>query len=193
MRPRFLMAFVIAAPLAAGCGVPADRHPVAVPGGVVRPALGPTTTTPTPATQATLFFVQAEQLVPVVRSVTRPDLEAVLEVLLTGPTEAELAAGLRTAISPQRNIRSVHTDGTTAVIDLTTTFVEVGGEEQILALAQIVLTATGTPGITNVRFELEGQPVEVPRAEGTLSSGPLTASDYAALRTSDPPPQPAKP
>jgi spore germination protein GerM len=192
MRSRSLMALVIAASLAAGCGIPADRHPEAVPGGVVRPALGPTTTTPTPATLATLFFVQAEQLVPVVRSATRPGLQAVLEVLLTGPTEAELAAGLRTAVSPQSNIRSVGTDGSTAVIDLTTTFVEVGGEEQILALAQIVLTATAIPGITNVRFELEGQPVEVPRAEGTLSSGPLTASDYASLRTA-PPPQPGKP
>jgi spore germination protein GerM len=111
-------------------------------------------------------------------------VQAALEVLFSGPTEAELAAGLRTAISSQTNVRSIRTEGSTAVIDLTTTFVEVGGEEQILALAQIVLTATATPGITDVRFELEGQAVEVPRADGTLSSGPLRATDYESFRAS---------
>lgn len=193
MRPLATMAFIGAALLAAGCGIPADPHPVAVPGGVVRPALGPTTTTPTPATQATVFFVQAEHLVPVARSTIRPDMQAVLQVLFSGPTEAELAAGLRTAISAQPNVRSIATEGSSAVIDLTSTFVEVGGEEQILALAQIVLTATAAPGITSVRFQLEGQAVEVPRADGTLSSGPLTATDYASLREPAPPSPAGKP
>lgn len=189
MRPRATRAFITAALLLPGCGIPADRHPVAVPGGVVRPALGPTTTTPAPSTQATIFFVQAERVVPVTRSTTRSDLQAVLQVLLSGPTETELAGGLRTAISTQSNIASVSADGNTAVVDLTATFVEVGGAEQILALAQLVLTATATPGITNVRFQLEGQGVEVPRADGTLSSGPLTASDYASLQQGvEPPP-----
>jgi hypothetical protein len=179
-RPTPVLAAVLV--LLAGCGIPADRHPVAVPGGVVRPALGPTATTPTPETRATVFFVQAEQLVPVARSTTRPDLQAVLDVLFIGPTETELAAGLRTAISNQTTVRSVRTYASTVVIDLTTTFVEVGGPEQILALGQIVLTATATPGVTDVRFQLEGQPVEVPRADGTLSSGPLSANDYESLR-----------
>ena len=182
MRRTATAALVAAALLLTACGIPADRHPVAVPGGVVRPALGPTPAPPTPATQATVFFVQAERLVPVARSTTRPDAQAVLQVLFNGPTETELAAGLRTAISTQTNVRSVSTDRSTAVIDLTTTFVEVGGQEQILALGQVVLTATATPGITDVRFQLEGQAVEVPRADGTLSSGPLTAADYESLR-----------
>jgi hypothetical protein len=184
MRGAATKALVAAALLVAACGIPTDRHPTAMPGGVVRPALGPTPITPTPATRATVFFVQAENLVPVDRSTTRPDVQAALEVLFSGPTETELAAGLRTAISSQTNVRSIRTEGGTAVIDLTSTFVEVGGEEQILALAQIVLTATATPGITDVRFELEGQAVEVPRADGTLSSGPLRATDYESFRAS---------
>lgn len=193
MMRRDTTAFIAAALLVAGCGIPADRHPVAVPGGVVRPALGPTTTTPAPATRATIYFVQAERVVPVVRDTTRGDVHTVLQVLLNGPTDTELASGLRTAIRTQSNIRSVRTEGGTAVVDLTTTFVEVGGEEQILALAQLVLTATATPGITNVRFQLEGQAVEVPRADGTLSSGPLTETDYASLREAVPPSPPGKP
>jgi spore germination protein GerM len=109
-------------------------------------------------------------------------------LLITGPTEAELGAGMRTAISPQTQLHSVAVNGTTAVIDVTSAFVEVAGQEQILALAQVVLTATTVPGITEVRFALEGQPVDVPRADGTLSSGPLSATDYAALREPDEPP-----
>lgn len=193
MRRRPTPVLVAGLVLVAGCGIPADRHPVAVPGGVVRPALGPTATTPTPATRAAVYFVQAEHLVPVVRSTTRADVQAVLDALFSGPTESELAAGLRTAISPQTTVRSVRIDASTVVIDLTTTFVEVGGQEQILALAQIVLTATANPGITDVRFQLEGQTVEVPRADGTLSSGPLTASDYASLQEPSLPAPPQKP
>jgi hypothetical protein len=193
MRP-VTAGLALAALLAVGCGIPEDRHPTALPGGVITPGLGSTTTTATtpsgqePAVEATVFLVRAEHVAPVVRRTTRVDLETALELLVTGPTEAELGAGLRTAISSQTQFHSVAVNGTTAVIDVTSAFVEVAGQEQILALAQVVLTATTVPGITEVRFALEGQPVDVPRADGTLSSGPLTATDYAALREPDQPP-----
>jgi len=60
--------------------------------------------------------------------------------------------------------------------------VAIGGQEQILALAQVVLTATSVAGVADVRFTLEDQPVDIPRGDGTLSSGPLTTRDYASLR-----------
>ena len=60
-------------------------------------------------------------------------------------------------------------------------FVEVGGQEQILAVAQVVLTATAVPGVERVRFLLEGEAVEVPRADGTLTSDSLQAADYQGL------------
>jgi spore germination protein GerM len=194
MRRPVTTGFVLAALLAAGCGIPEDRHPTALPGGVITPGLGSTTTTattpsnPEPTMEATVFLVRAEHVAPVVRRTTRADLQTVLGLLITGPTEAELGAGMRTAISPQTQLHSVAVNGTTAVIDVTSAFVEVAGQEQILALAQVVLTATTVPGITEVRFALEGQPVDVPRADGTLSSGPLSATDYAALREPDEPP-----
>ncbi len=171
--------------LLAACGIPQDRHPALLPGGVVTPALGTARTTaptPQPTVETTVFFARGEHVVPVIRHTTRPGVDTALQELLAGPTDSELAGGLRTAISSQTDLRLVQTDGSAAVIDLTRAFVEVGGQEQILALAQVVLTATAVPGITSVRFALEGQPVEVPRADGTLSPGPLTASDYAALR-----------
>jgi spore germination protein GerM len=93
---------------------------------------------------------------------------------------------MRTAISPQAELRSAVLDGDTAVVDLSAAFVEVGGQEQILAVAQVVLTATAVPGVGRVRILLEGQAVEIPRADGTLSSESLGAADYERLLTAAP-------
>ncbi len=139
-----------------------------------------------PEPDADVFLVQAEHLVKVVRSTRRADLTGALELVLAGPTEAEFAAGIRTAVSPQTELRSARLEGDMAVIDLSAAFVEVGGQEQILAVAQIVLTATAVPGVGQVRFLLEGQAVEVPRADGTLTSESLRAADYQGLLTATP-------
>ena len=188
-RSSVLLALV-AATLTA-CGIPQDKQPTITPGGVVMPAVAPSAAPPTddPAdpspSEANLavFLVRADHLEKVVRSARGDDLTGTLGVLLAGPTETELGAGLRTAISPQTELRSARREGDTAVVDLSAAFVEVGGQEQILAVAQIVLTATTVPGVTRVRFLLEGQAVEIPRADGTLSSESLGAADYEGLLT----------
>jgi Sporulation and spore germination len=176
----------------AGCGIPRDREPTITPGGVVMPADAPSDAPVVPAgpsvpeADVAVFFVQAEHLVKVGRRVRRADLTGALDVLLAGPKEAELAAGIRTAISPQTDLRTTRLDGDTAVVDLSAAFVEVGGAEQILAVAQVVLTTTALPGVGRVRFLLEGQDVEIPRADGTLSSESLGAADYEGLLTGAP-------
>jgi hypothetical protein len=187
-RPPALLALTLVATLAA-CGIPQDGEPTVTPGGMVMPPVAPSAAAPPggPAGPAAaeanlaIFLVQADHLEKVVRNTPRDDLTRAFGVLLAGPTEAELGAGIRTAISAQTELRSVRLDGDTAVIDLSAAFVEVGGQEQILAVAQVVLTATAVPGVGRVRFLLEGQPVEIPRADGTLSSESLGASDYERL------------
>ncbi|HYH51235.1 MAG TPA: GerMN domain-containing protein [Acidimicrobiia bacterium] len=185
-RTASVIAGLVAVVLA-GCGIPQDSAPTVLPGGVVNPALAAGDGQPQagaavrPEADAQIFLVQAEQLVSVRRVAPRGDLAGVLTLLLQGPTEAEFAAGSRTAISPQTTLRSARLDGDTAVVDLSGALVEVGGEEQILAVAQIVLTATAVAGVGQVRLLLEGQAVEVPRADGTLTSDALRAADYAGL------------
>ena len=167
------------------CGIPEDRSPDVVPGGAIGPALGPipsATTAPTAGEGVTVFFVRTGQLVPAGRTAVRGDVSAALQSLLSGPSEQELAAGLRTAITGAGDVRLVKTEGATAHVDLAAPFVAIGGQEQILAVAQVVLTATSVGGVTDVRFTLEGQPVDVRRGDGTLSAGPLTTRDYASLR-----------
>jgi len=166
----------------AACGIPHDREPALMPGGVVAPALAPREPGPSaPITEVPVFLVQTEHLVKVVRRAALGDLTGVLGRLLAGPKEEEFAAGIRTAIGPQTELRSARLDGDTAIVDLSAAFVEVGGQEQILAVAQIVLTATSVPGILQVRFLLEGQAVDVPRADGTLTSEALRRGDYEGL------------
>jgi hypothetical protein len=100
-----MMALAASAMLApAGCGIPSDSRPEALPGGVVSPALGSpaTTATGSVAGRVLVFLVRADRLVAVPRSASTPDLQPVLAVLLDGPTEAELAAGIRSAIAPDR-------------------------------------------------------------------------------------------
>lgn len=192
-RPSTAVAAVLATVgiLAAGCGIPRDAEPRVSPGGLVMPALAPSDPAtlpgaPDPEREASIYLVRAEQIVKVIRNAGRADLTGVLDLLLAGPTEAEFAAGIRTAISPQTDLRSVRLEGDTAVVDVSAAFVEVGGQEQILAVAQIVLTATAVPGTARVRFLLEGQPVEVFRPDGTLTAEALGPTDYAGLLT--PPP-----
>lgn len=179
----------------AACGIPADRSAEPLAGGVVVPAVDPANPLPSgtpageggaaaPVTQVGVFLVEADRVVEVVRAAAVTGLGPALELLLEGPTEAELAAGIRTAVPPGTALRSARVDAGTALIDLTSTLVEVGGQEQILAVAQFVLTATALDGIERVRVALDGQAVEVPRADGTLTPGPLTAADFASLRAS---------
>lgn len=68
-----------------------------------------------------------------------------------------------------------------ATVDLAESFSELAGPAQQVALAEIVYTATARPGVGQVRFTLGGEPVAVPRGDGSLSSEPLTRSDYAAF------------
>ncbi len=172
---------------APACGIPDDREPILMPGGVVAPVLAPSEPAPeTPLTEVSVFLVQAEQLVEVVRRAGVGDLSGVLSRLLAGPREGEFAGGVRTAISPETGLRSARVEADTAIVDLTAALVEVGGQEQILAVAQIVLTATSVPGVGQVRLLLEGQAVEVPRADGTLTSDALRAGDYEGLLRAGP-------
>jgi hypothetical protein len=183
-RPVRGLALLAAVCLGGACAIPTEKTPEALPGGVVSPVAGARGEgQPSPAPPATLFLVGAGCVVPVERTLPQPGLGPTLTRLLDGPLEDEVAAGLRTAIPPESELLSVRQAGGTAMIDLSGTFVEVGGQEQILAVAQLVLTATSVPGIERARFALEGSSVEVPTADGTLVPGPLTADDYAAIRT----------
>ena len=175
--------------LVAGCGVATDDGPRALPrGDVPFELLAPSTTTvssTTPVavtTEVPVYLVGAGRLNVVRRLVeSPPSLFRAIESLLAGPTADEAGAGLRSAVTNQTRLLSVRVQSGVATIDLSGEFATIGGQEQILALAQLVYTATAAQGVLGVRFSLDGKTVEVPRGDGTLSQEPLGPADYAGL------------
>ena len=158
--------------VAAGCGVSTQADPQPVDSGSVdqRP------TAAGAGGGTALYFVRANHLDPVHRPVP-PDDRARLSALLAGVSEPEAALGLRTAIPSTIALRDVRRTGSTVTVDLTGGLGDVSAEEQTVALAQIVFTATES-GPTAVRLLVDGTPVQVPRADGTLDSSDLDRADF---------------
>ena len=69
----------------------------------------------------------------------------------------------------------------TAVVDLPSHFTDLGGQDQIVAAAQLVYTVTAFPGVDQVSVLVNGESASVPTANGSLSAGPLVRADYVAL------------
>ena len=184
---RRLVAALISAPLlVAGCGVPTDGGPRSidpddVPFDLLARAPVTTTTSPEPAAALVeVFLVGADRLLAVHRAVPDPSsLQARLDALLTGATEQEAQLGVRTALAFSTALVS-EISGSTARIDFGEAF-GVPDPEQVLAIAQIVFTATAMDGIDRVLFFVRGRPVEAPAQDGTLRSEPLIRGDFELL------------
>ena len=195
---------VVAFAVLAACGVSSQARPEAVdeesvPFDLLAPAVTTTSTTTTVRAQrlvdVEVFLMASERLQPVVRRVTEPvSVRKAVEALFSlAVSDAELAAGLRSALSPNVDLVSVETttDGVVTV-DLGENFLETSTQEQRVALAQVVFTATGIAGTRGVRFTLEGESREVPTDQGT-QSGPLGRDAFAQLAPLPPPPPPEPP
>lgn len=180
---------VIAAAVGAtmvACAVPAERraHRVAadrVPFGLLdldAPALLPT---PAPGTASvTLCFVEGDRLAAVSQPTAGSSSPTrVVEALQAAPEFG--GRSLRTAVVDATVVRAVEVRAGIAAVDLRSSISSLGGPDQLLAVAQLVCTLTGLPGVGQVSFTLEGAPVEVPRADGSLVSAPVSRDDYASL------------
>ncbi len=190
-RARVTLAAVLAAGLvaaSAGCGLPAENS-----AREVEPPRGPyqawTSQTPQAADSGTvperLYLLDNDKLVLVVRHVrTESTIDELIRDLLAGPTDGERRAGLTSALLGSDVIAGARLTGGEAVIELTARLDQTGRTDQVLAFAQIVCTLTARPEITGVTFTRDGRRIGVPRADGSLSQGPLTASDYSTLVTS---------
>lgn len=183
-----LVALASAVAVLASCGVPSDPGPRSIPedrvpfGLLADDTVPSTTTTPAGSTTVTVYFVEGERLLGVSRDVTEPvTAESLLAALLAGPTAQEAERGLLTAIPPAAAVTSTGVVGSQAQLELSRSFADVSGPNQVLAIAQIVYTVTALPGIDQATFTLEGRAVEVPAGGGTLKSGPLMRGDFPTV------------
>jgi spore germination protein GerM len=133
-----------------------------------------------------LYFVAGGALESVSQPLTRGvSLFRVLTALESGPPPPEVGIGLTSDV-PIGLTRIVTESGTgVATVDLVADVFEdiPGGVEQRRAIAQIVLTMTMRPGIGQVRFTLDGEPLQVPKLDNVLSDPgePVARIDYESL------------
>jgi spore germination protein GerM len=78
-------------------------------------------------------------------------------------------------------VSDVSLEAGVATVDLRPTISALGSDEQLLAVAQVVCTLTGRPGVGPVAFTLDGSPVDIPRGDGSLTNEPVSRDDYAEL------------
>jgi hypothetical protein len=168
--------------LAAACGVPGEERarPVDPPAGPFTATPAAPTTDPYGSVAEVVCLVRDDALVAVVRRVAvLPPVEDHLGQLVAGPTEAERAAGLTSALTGSRVAAVALADGE-ARIELKGDE-DVARSDDVLAFGQVVCTLTTRPDVARVVFRRGERAVAVPRGDGSLSDAPLTASDYAAI------------
>lgn len=176
-----------------GCGIRPEGSPRAITTDLDDRALPIDRSEGVPAVEiATSIYLvtEAGRLRPTTRQVRvspRPPthLASVLDALVGGPTTAEADDGLRSAVPSTTEVRAVTVDGDTAVVDLSEEFASIGGERELLAVGQMVLTVTTFPGVRQVRLRLEGRSTALPLPDGSLTEGPVALSDYAELLDPD--------
>ncbi len=123
--------------------------------------------------------MRGEALVPAFRDAADDPL-SLLELLLGGPTVSEEQGGLRSAIPPNTVVKGVEVGRGAIAVDLSASFANIGGADEILAVGQIVATLTADT-MRTVTILLEGSPVAVPLPDGALTTEPVRFSDYEVL------------
>lgn len=145
-------------------------------------------TRPTPAT-VEIYFVRSQfasdTLAAVPRTVSLPRLpgiaspegaavRAALQELLKGPTRAEQASGLSTAIPEGTRLLGLRVAGGVVYADFSAEVESGGGSASMLGrLWQIVYTATQDPAAPRVRILIDGEERRAMGGEGVIIDHPL--------------------
>ena len=142
-----------------------------------------TTTQPKPSSYVAVqvFFLNATNVMtPVQRFVAAPaPLTAVITSMLAGPTKAETTKGLTTAIPSNVSVLSATTQAGIVTVNMNAAFGAITGTNIELAVAQIVATVCAENGpTTGVLFEIDGQRISVPIANGSQVNSPVYLFDF---------------
>lgn len=133
-------------------------------------------------TDVVLYFTRGEQIVAVERVVPRAARigAETVKALVEGPTAAESADGLGTAIPPDTRFRDLVIADGVAKVDLSKDFESGGGSLSLrLRLAQVACTLDQFESVSGVRFLLDGQLVNVFSGNGIVLDQPVDCGDYA--------------
>jgi hypothetical protein len=123
-----------------------------------------------------VYLLHDERIVIAHRAVTGPAvLRGALTALLQGPTSAERAAGLTTAVPVGTRLRDVGLADGLATVDLSSEYGSGDGLSTMRArVAEVVFTATQFPNVDRVAFRLEGRPIDRLGGAGLVVTAPQT-------------------
>jgi hypothetical protein len=183
-RRMALLLVPLVALVATGCaiptqGAPSTMAPSKVPFNLLQPELPTTTTTlpkPTSLVPVKVFFLNTgNELASASRVVASPaPLTAIISSMLAGPTKAETAQGLTTAIPSNVSVISTTTQGSIVTVNMNEAFGAITGTDIELAVGQVVATVAAENGwTTGVLFEIDGQRTSVPIANGSQVTAPV--------------------
>lgn len=180
------VAALAAAALASGCAVGTEdtaRPRADVPFGLLdrgQPVVLPSPQEPTGGTFTTCFPDADGDLVTVrVPALTDITPLSAIETLAALPAADE---ELTTAVPDEPVVDDVEVSAGRATVALSQAFGElVPRGEQLMFVAQVVCTLTALPGIGQVLFTRDGQPLDVPTGDGALATGAVSRDDYEEL------------
>lgn len=198
----------IAATVVAGCGVPLQDSPQALPPEVIPPPIvaptqspsaspSPTvlespspSVSPTPIIEVVdLYFIREDGLVPLASDVPSPvDTQIVLDALTAGPpaetglrsvvVDPLTGSALVSSFTPGADVAASDAEATIAV---SPAFSSLPPAEQVLLLGQVVMSLSAAGYATVSVVDEAGSPLAVPLPDGRLLDRPATALDYAEL------------
>lgn len=195
MRLVFALALSTAL-LAVSCGIPLDDDPQVLALPEENEAETTTTTSlpePGEGQTKTLYFIKEGLLVTVQRELAEPvSNQSVFDALTAGPTEQELESGIESRLTETFDSRVVLSNEVLTVDILNEGGLDFEGDQRILAIAQIVFTATVSTGAAaGVRFQEAGEFVQETNGAGELQElgedgipVPLRTVDFDDLRPS---------
>ena len=200
--PTALTGALVGLVVLAGCGVPRDQAPRAVPAGQVDPRLlaepSPTgTPKPTGSSAYEVAFVIGDESLKLIRRSVSPapadqQVTQLLLALAAGPDDADHAQGLSTALPSDVTLRLEGLVDGEAVVEINGGTKDVDPRRLPLSVAQVVLTVTSHPDVHAVRIVSDGRPVEPPLPDGNIVHRALTARDYASLVAPNATPSPSR-
>ncbi|MCZ7589639.1 MAG: GerMN domain-containing protein [Gaiella sp.] len=165
------MLLAVGALLVAGCG--GGDEPASTPSA---PSTSTGETTTAAESSVAVYFLRDGKVSPARRTIaaTPAVARAAVTALLDGPTDAEAADGLTSAIPARTTLRDIALAGGIATVDLDGSFDDGGGSSSMLGrVAQIVATLTRFPTIERVAFRIDGEPVEAVGGEGVVVDPPI--------------------
>ena len=186
---RRLVATALVAVISAGCAVRADRTVAHiddgdVPYGLLDPSAPAVIAVPG-GRFVPVCLLEDGKLVTVQRQLADDVGLADIARALAALTDAEAARGLQTTLSGPDEVRSIGLEAGRARVDLAKTADQAPTADPLATIAQLVCTLTAQPGVGTVAFSVNGAPIEVPIADGSLTEGPVARDDYLPLFASE--------